>query len=234
MINKLQKEIIEEFKRLDRGSSKFDLPKYLGTDNKFYHLKTAVQKQIAKEFVKKHPNITKEEFLELLNALNVGESSNERTFGTTLISRKKEFKDLFTPKRVFEWLANLSGWCEVDSLCQSTFGARDLLEDWVNWEKTITKMARDKNISRRRASLVLLTRSVRESNDERLAKLAFENLEKLKSEKDILITKAVSWILRSLIKHHREQVVSYINANRQILPKIAIRETERKLKTGRK
>jgi len=95
-------------------------------------------------------------------------------------------------------------------------------------------MAVDGNPSRRRASLVLLTKSVRGSNDARLSKLAFKNIDLLKGEKDILITKAVSWLLRSLIKNHRVEVVDYINKNRQILPKIAIRETERKLKTGRK
>ncbi|MBI2314815.1 DNA alkylation repair protein [Candidatus Daviesbacteria bacterium] len=35
-----------------------------------------------------------------------------------------------------------------------------------------------------------------------MADLAFENIDKLKAEKDVLITKAISWVLRSLIKNH--------------------------------
>ena len=59
-------------------------------------------------------------------------------------------------------------------------------------------------------------------------------LSQLKGDKDILITKAISWLLRDLIKHHREQVVYYLDKNSDNLPKIAIRETKNKLITGKK
>ena len=139
MSNLFQKEILDEFKKLDSGSTKFNLPKYLGTNNKIYHLKNAVEKQIAKDFIKRHPDISKDQFLDLLDALYVGESFNERCFGTKLIPHKKSFKVLFSPRRVFDWLTNLFGWSEVDSLCQSTFTAKDLLENWTEWESTIKK-----------------------------------------------------------------------------------------------
>ncbi|MDP2951009.1 MAG: DNA alkylation repair protein, partial [bacterium] len=64
--------------------------------------------------------------------------------------------------------------------------------------------------------------------------LAFENIEKLKPEKDILITKAISWLLRNLIKYHKKEVADYLKKNKNSLPKIAVRETEKKIKTGKK
>jgi 3-methyladenine DNA glycosylase AlkD len=87
---------------------------------------------------------------------------------------------------------------------------------------------------KRRASLVLLTRPLRESDDPRLARLAFAIIGRLKHEKDILVTKAVSWLLRALIKYHRREVEAYLEDNMDTLPKIAVRETRNKLQSGRK
>jgi 3-methyladenine DNA glycosylase AlkD len=138
------------------------------------------------------------------------------------------------PSKVDEWLVNLKGWGQVDSLCQSNFTAEELLSDWNQWKKTIQTLARSKNPNKKRASLVLLTKPVRDSEDEWLARLALETIEHLKSEKDILITKAVSWLLRDLIKNHRRLVKEYLEKNKNTLPRIAVRETRNKLLTGRK
>jgi 3-methyladenine DNA glycosylase AlkD len=78
----------------------------------------------------------------------------------------------------------------------------------------------------------LLTKPLRQSDDPRLADMALMNVEKLKSEKSILITKAVSWVLRSMIKHHRTEVERYVEMNVDTLPKIAVRETRNKLVGG--
>jgi len=230
----LCKEIVGEFKKLDTGYGRFNLPKYLGTTRKVYAIKTAVLVKFTKDFLKKYPNLENGEFLDLLNLLYNGESFNERIFGNFLISCKKEYAKFLTPERVYKWLYSLVGWCEIDCLCSSHVSAELMLNAWENWEKTIKKMAVSKNISLRRGSLVLLVKPVKESPDERLSNLAFENISLLQSEKDILITKAISWILRSLIKNHRQEVGLYLENNKDSLPKIALRETERKLKTGKK
>ncbi len=231
----MHKELVDEFKRYDSGESgHISLSNYLGTQNKLYHLKSAQGKQIAKDFMGRHKDIAEEQFLELLNMLYRGDSFNERTFGTTLLTYKKAYKSLFTPQRTFDWLAGLSGWCEVDSLCQSTFSAQDLLSDWGSWSKMLVKLSRDKNISRRRASLVLLCKSVLGSDSSRLADQAFANLGRLKGEKDILISKAVSWLLRSLIKYHRTRVLSFLVDNQSVLPRFIIKEVSNKLTYGTK
>ena len=60
----------------------------------------------------------------------------------------------------------------------------------------------------------LLTKSLSQSTDPRLSIIAFENIEKLKVETDILITKAVSWALRSLVKFHQLEVLDYLEKNK--------------------
>ena len=89
-------------------------------------------------------------------------------------------------------------------------------------------------MGKRRAALVLLVTPTRTSDDPRFADLAFAVVTRLAPERDILITKAVSWLLRSLVTRHRDTVIAYLDANADSLPAIAIRETRTKLKTGTK
>ena len=138
------------------------------------------------------------------------------------------------PKLLDSWLDNTEGWAEVDCICAGTFSASDYLSNWQNWSKWIQKFSTDKNVHKRRASLVLLVMPVKQSSDSKLSDLAFENIDKLKNEKDILITKAISWILRHLIQNHRAEVENCLAKNADSLPKIAVRETQNKLKSGRK
>jgi 3-methyladenine DNA glycosylase AlkD len=49
-----------------------------------------------------------------------------------------------------------------------------------------------------------------------------------------MITKAISWVLRSLVKHHRSEVENYLDTHEESLPRIAVREVRVKLDTGRK
>jgi 3-methyladenine DNA glycosylase AlkD len=132
------------------------------------------------------------------------------------------------------WLGRLNGWAEVDTWCQNLFKAEDMLADWPAWRGLIDRLSTDANINKRRAAMVLLNGPVHYSSDRRFSDLAFVVLERLKPEKPILITKAVSWLLRSLVTRHRDAVAAYLDANAGSLPKIAIRETMTKLKTGTK
>ncbi len=114
------------------------------------------------------------------------------------------------------------------------FGPEDLLADWPAWSGFIRRLSTDSNINKRRASLVLLCRSTRTGPDPRLRDLALETVETLKAEREILITKAVSWVLRSMSEQHPAEVIRYLDAEGPTLPAIAVRETRIKLATGRK
>ncbi len=114
------------------------------------------------------------------------------------------------------------------------FPAPAVLERWSLWKPFLQKLNQDNNIHKRRASLVLLTKVVAKSSDREAAFLAFQNIDNLKSEKHILITKAISWLLRCLIVNHRSEVEDYLSHNSDLLPKIAIREVKTKLTTGKK
>jgi len=234
--NNYHKEILKEVKKYSGleipNNEGFGL-KYVGTNKPSYHLNTKDTRQIAKDFVNIH-QFELNQYIKLLDSLYFGETYDEINIAAKIIEFSSEFKKQFDINYLDIWLENVHGWAETDTLCQMAFTDQDLLSNWSNWQKLIKKLSTDKNVNKRRASLVLLTKPVRLSADPRFSVLAFENIDKLKSETDILITKAVSWLLRALIKNHQQEVSQYLEKNRDSLPKIAVREVSTKLLTGKK
>lgn len=208
---------------------------YAGHKEKTYNLSNLQLRKIAKDWVKENKEIFLEELVKLLNSIyQQSQSATEKYLGGFLIEYLPKQRKWLSPLLLDDWLENLTGWGQVDSLCQSKFGAKDMLDHWIDWKKMMKKFNYSKNVSKRRASLVLLTRPVRESEDKKFVSLALENIDHLKGEKDILITKAISWLLREMVKLHGVQVSEYLKENKNLLPSIAVREVTRKLKTGRK
>ena len=140
----------------------------------------------------------------------------------------------FDPMLFDKWLAHLQGWAEVDSLCTGAYTVTEIPANLDKWKKLLVAFSKSKLIEKRRASLVLLCSPLSKVKDEKLIEIAFDNINHLKEEKEILITKAISWLLRSEVKHYKNEVQNFVTLNADSLPKIAVRETMVKLKTGKK
>ncbi len=151
-----------------------------------------------------------------------------------IFGKGTRYRRKFNLNKLDKWLSYTVGWAEVDSLCQSNFDAKEVIQNWPSWQAFLIKLSTDKNIHKRRASMVLLCKPLRQSDDTKLPDLALKLVNDLKHEKEILITKAVSWILRSMVKHHPKELAIYLEENKDSLPSIAYRESTRKLRTGKK
>ena len=207
--------------------------KYLGSNKIFHGFSSRQMSLLVKEFLNEN-KLDKSQAIELLNSLyQKGTTYTEIALAAMILPATPLIKS-FDPKHLDLWLNYTHGWAENDVLCQSNFSADILLSNWESWQKTLKEFNKSSNINKRRASLVLLVTSLRQSDDPRLAKIAFENIENLKLEKEILITKAVSWALRALVKFHKEDVLDYLEKNKDSLPKIAYREALSKALTGKK
>lgn len=138
---------------------------------------------------------------------------------------------------LFHWIGNLEGWAEVDVTCQSNFSAREVLDRWDEGFSTLAMndLVKSPCISHQRASLVVLIRPLRESADERLLEAVLHNVEILKlKDPDKLITKAISWVLRTSLKHHQNKVYQYVQEQEISLPAFAVKEFRSKFETGTK
>jgi 3-methyladenine DNA glycosylase AlkD len=236
-MNKHHKELLRELKKQAARrieSQRQNEQNYIGSTKICYGISVPTKQRIVKNWIRNHPDLTFSEYLQLLNSLSSGKSHDEFGLLGKLLKFLPKYRRKLNPSLLRKWLERAEGWAEVDSICQSNFSAQEILSNWKRWKSVIRDLSLDKNVHKRRASLVLLTGPVRESSDSRLSQLAFEVIERLKREKEILVTKAISWLLRSLTKHHRQKVKAYLAQNQNILPKLAVRETSSKLLTGRK
>lgn len=200
----------------------------------YYNIPTPELRRLARQQAKLHRELDCAAFCTLLDSLYRGESFEEKTIASMLLEYLPRLRRQIAPVCLGGWLDQLRGWAEIDSLCTGCFSADEMLSDWPAWEALLRSLAADPLIGKRRAALVLLTGPVRTSEAGDLADLAFATVDQLRSEREILMTKAVSWLLRSLVPRHRARVEEYLNSNAAQLPAIAVRETRNKLLTGRK
>lgn len=233
--NPIYNKSLKELKKL---SSKKDnkerlwVQKYLGSNKPTQSIKTGDVQKLARKIIKEN-NPNKKEFVSLLDSLYKNAITfEEMDLAARLLDAAPKLKQQINPNKLDYWLNFTHGWAETDVLCQSNFTSDELLSNWNTWKKLLIKFSKDKNVHKRRASLVLLTKSVRMSDNKRLSNLALKNVNLLKNETDILITKAISWILRELIKNHKKEVSHYLKKNNETLPRIAVREVTNKLLTG--
>ncbi len=226
-------ELVGILKSKDSNPSKHS-DSYGGNKDKKLHLRMPIIRGVAEDFVKENENLNKEEWSKLLLLLSRGDFDEEKQIIGKILENNRELRKNIDLEVVEKILSGMKGWSQVDSVCQSVFEAEDMLARWKDWKELIQKLSESENINKKRASLVLLTAPVREKRDERLLKLSFLLIEKFQKEEDKLVTKAISWLLREMIKNYRKEVEVYLDQNENELPKVAVRETKNKLKTGRK
>jgi 3-methyladenine DNA glycosylase AlkD len=207
---------------------------YLGNDHPRYPINAPRLRSIAKDWMRKNRELSASEFSKLLTSLIEGESATEKSMAGILLDYSTSNQRNFKPALFDKWLDHLIGWAEVDAVCTGAYTITAIPNDVKEWKPLLIKFSKSKNIQKRRASIVLLCSPLSRERNEALAAVALTNIDRLKHEKEVLITKAISWILRSMIRHHKQLVASYVAENMDTLPKIAIRETLIKLKTGKK
>jgi len=229
------KTILTQFQALQSDSDNTRLEHIeLSVDRIWYGVRNPDRRAIMLNWINNHKDITYEDWLALCDSLYHGDSYEERCAPQTLLDKYPKYRRQLPLSQLDHWLGQLDGWAEVDSTCQSVFTHKDLLADWENWQPFLDALSQDGNINKRRASLVLLVRPMSKTDDVRLRQQTFTNIDRLKHESHKLITKAISWLLRESIRHHRSTVEQYLEDNQETLPAIAIRETRKKLETGTK
>ena len=233
-MNPLHKEILALIK-LNSGkpTQHTFLNSYLGNRHPRYPISIPSLRKIAKDWMTAHRDLPASQLAVLLTSLIKGKSSTEKCMVGILLDYATTDQRKFNPKLFNTWLNYLEGWAEVDSLCTGKYSQSEIPLQWKGWKPLLIQFSKDKNIQKRRASLVFLCSPLRKSEDPRLASMALQNVSKLKGEKEILITKAISWVLRSMVKHHRIKLEEFLKTETG-LPAIDIRETTQVLKTGKK
>ena len=207
---------------------------YTGSTHMFYAVPMPVRRQLIKNSIKQHASLSDRTWLKLADQLFFGASHEEKTMGAIVLQYRPAARALVRFPQLRRWLRQLAGWAEIDALCYNVYTADELLTAWPAWEAFLTDLAKSRHRTLRRAALVFLCGPVAHSTDARLHNLAFQSVTQLALESDILITKAISWLLRSQVDTQKSMVAVFVAEHATQLPKIAVRETRRKLETGKK
>lgn len=234
-VKQLHKKLLDEIiAKSGKPTNHTFLDNYLGNSHPRYPINNPTLRSITKAFTQAHKDLAVKEFQQLLTSLIEAPSCTEKmTAGLLLDTCTKEQRQ-FDPAIFDKWLNHLIGWVEVDTLCTGKYSKIEILNQWPHWKKLLSKFAASNNIQKRRASLVLLCQPVRQLREEAMSEVAFQNIRILSHEKEVLITKAISWLLRSMVKHYKKEVITFVKQNQSTLPAIAVRETLTKIKTGTK
>jgi 3-methyladenine DNA glycosylase AlkD len=231
----LHKELLEQIiAKSGKPTNHTFLDNYLGNSHPRYPINNPTLRSITKEFTSTHKELPVKEFQQLLTSLIEAPSCTEKMTAGLLLDTCTKEQRKFNPAIFDKWLNHLIGWVEVDTLCTGKYSKLEIVNHWPDWKKLLLKFASSKNIQKRRASLVLLCQPVRQLRDEAMCELALRNIQTLSHEKEVLITKAISWLLRSMVKHYKKEVAAFVRQNQSTLPSIAVRETLTKIKTGTK
>ncbi len=210
------------------------LDNYLGNTHPRYPINAPTLRAIAKDWMRAHRDLTAKAFAAILTSLVEGKSGTEKVMVGILLDNATADQKQFDPKLFDRWLDHLEGWAEIDSVCTGKYCITEIPDHIPEWKKILTGLSKSKNINKRRASIVFLCSPLAQCDDPRLAEIALANTDRLKGEKEIIITRAISWVLRSMVKHHRKALENYMKESEKTLPSIAVRETRIKLKTGKK
>lgn len=208
--------------------------RYLGTPRPVLGVRMADLRRLARSTTKAHANWAEPQWLTLLDALYNGDLFEQRNLAGLLLSVLHPLRRRLELARLSGWLAQQVGWAEVDTTCQSNWTDKDMLARWEEWGLFLDELSRSENISLRRASLVLLVTPLRRNADPRLTQRGLTNVQRLQGERNRMITKAVSWVLRSMVAEQPETVRRYLDENAGELQPTVAREVRTKLETGRK
>jgi 3-methyladenine DNA glycosylase AlkD len=206
-----------------------------GSSHLHYRVSVPTLRAIVKSWTQDQGNsLTFDDWTATLDSLYHGESIEERSIAGMLLAQFKKHRERLSLDTLDSWMDQLEGWKEVDSTCQSAFTAPELLARWSEWDSYLERLTSDPNINKRRASLVLLVKPIRDSGDLRLWGRVAVNVERLTHETDKLITKAISWVLREATKSNHVRVAKFVDDHTHALPALVIREVRKKLTTGKK
>lgn len=200
------------------------------TELKVYGVRVPQLRKIARAWNRSHSQVSHGDLVALVEILWNGESREERGLATLLLEHHKHRVPDLDQAHFDRWRRGLDNW-------ESTDGLGWTLALWVLTDSDTTLdylgiLTADENVWSRRLALVALVRISRERIG--FTDPTLQLVDQVKEERRPMITKAVSWVLRELVKSDRERLVAYLEENQSILASRVVREARNKLRTGLK
>lgn len=193
--------------------------RYFKEQVQLHGVKTAVVSKISREYFKEIKEISKREIFDLCDELwrsGYMEESFIACNWSYLLRKYYEPPDFL----VFEGWVNdyIRNWASCDTLCNHTIGS--FIEMYPDYLTNLKTWGRSPNRWMRRASAVSLIIPAKQGkflND------IFEVADILLLDKDDMVQKGYGWMLKAASHAHQKDVFEYVLANKNIMPRTALR-----------
>jgi len=195
-------------------------------------VRTPDLRKIVRTWVGSHRQTPWPETLSLIEALWCGPSQEERGLAILLLESHRRRIPELDWNHFNRWRRMSDNWGITDGLGCVVFGPW-IKADMPSRLERLTFLITEPDLWSRRLALIATVALNREAASA-IPDLTLRLVDQVKHERDPMMTKAVSWVLRELTKTHKPRVVDYLARNRRLLAPLAVRETENKLRTGLK
>lgn len=197
--------------------------RYMREQFPFFGLQKPKRAKIQKDLFLRHPILTESHLEREVRALF---KSQERELHYAAIDLLFHYRHLWSKKTlvlVEKLIEEKSWWDTVDTLASKILGT--LLIQFRDLIPTVSAWKRDKNLWKRRSSLIFQLQW-KEKTDE---KLLFQTILSLAAEKEFFIQKAIGWALRQYARTNPKAVTEFVKKNEMSLSPLAKREAIRAL-----
>lgn len=205
----------------------------LMTELEIHGVRVPELREIIKEWKHAHKTSKATEILALFELLWHGKSREERLLACYLLQSFPSHMAQLSLEKLDQWRAGIDNWEVADAFAQYILGVW-ILEFPDSRVTYLWDLIADEEKWSRRLALVATTFMNRHYKESAFPDLTLALVDIVKTERDPMITKAVSWALRVLGERHAASVRVYLEENAEILAKSVMREVLHKLLLGRK
>lgn len=192
---------------------------YLKSDLVFLGATVPATTKITKQFAREH-SLTRTEVLRLAREAWRTDVHELRSFGVGLLELHLPLLEKEDFPLVEQLIAKANTWAHVDELAADIAGG--MVIRFPTLKRTLRRWARDENFWVRRAALLSLLQSLKQSGDD--WKLFTELASLLLEEKEFFIRKAIGWVLREVSKKRPEPVFEFLKENLDRVSGLTLRE----------
>ena len=207
--------------------------KMIPSSQKVLGLKTADMRLVIKQFYPEIKELPFQEFFDLLIVLKATEIFEVGLVANEFVSKSKGFRKKLNAQHINDLMIGLDNWASVDSYATYVSGPA-----WINDQlskEDVLKWSASKDVWVRRLAIVSCVPLVRKSEGEEWKRDITLLLCKMHlADSEMIIHKAISWALRSLVRCWAQDVLDFVDANKLLFKPFVEREVVNKIKTGRK
>ncbi len=204
--------------------------RYLKSPFKFFGTSVPFTDRLAKEFGKSNKDAGREFVLEMVDRLWQSEYHDEKRLALRILQYYPEYLDFSIMPMLEEMLKASTGWDFVDDISIHLVGT--VLEKDRRTFRYLKRWSASGNFWMRRASLISQILLFRYGRGDKA--LFFRFAEKMISEKEFFIRKAIGWALREMSKAGPESVIAFLIKVKDIASGLTIREGSKLLNERQK